>query len=146
MLVEGVLPVLVPGWVADEESIDSNVDAGDVEIEGVILDVPVVRVVDTETTELDDDGEEVDIFEIGVGGLGSGDSTEAAVVVDSELLFVVEIDTVELLLLEDEVGAALSVVEIETSLFVTATAFAAEVFIVFGVTRTVVVEVLTGPG
>ena len=146
MLVEGVLPVLVPGWVADEESIDSNVDAGDVEIEGVILDVPVVRVVDIETTELDDDGEEVDIFEIGVGGLDSGDSTEAAVVVDAELLFVVEIDTVELLLLEDEVGAALSVVAIETSLFVTATAFAAEVFIVFGVTGTVVVEVLTGPG
>ena len=149
MLADAVLPVPVPNPIADEESMGSNVGLGSVEVEGVVLDVPVVSVVEMEvmeTIELDDDEEAVGVSDIGAGGSGSGDSTETRteleVVKDAALLFVVEMDTAELLL-GDVVGAALRVVLIETSLFVTAAALTAELPIVFvGMTRIVVVEVL----
>jgi hypothetical protein len=143
----------VPTGNADEESMGSNVGPGGVEVEGMVFDIPVVSVVDTEamkTMELDDDEEGVGVSGIWAGGLGSGDSTEAwielEVVEDAEPLFVVEIDTVELLL-DEVVVVALRVVVIETSLFVTAAAFTAELpIVIVGVTRIVVVEVLARPG
>ena len=147
MLVGGVLPVPVPDRIVDEESMGSNVGLGGVEVEGAVLDVPVVSVVDIEPAELDGEAELDDISETGAGGSGSGDNTEACTeeVEDAELLFVVEMETVELLL-DDVVGIALRVVLIETSLFVTAAALTAELPIVFvGVTTIVVVEVLAGP-
>ena len=149
MLVGGVLPVPVPDRIVDEESMGSNVGLGGVEVEGAVLDVPVVSVVEIEPAELDGEAELNDICEIGAGGSGSGDSTEARTeleeVEDAELLFVVEMDTVELLL-GAVVDAALRVVLIETPLFVTAAALTAELpFVFVGVTRIVVVEVLAGP-
>lgn len=175
MFVADALPVPVPKRSADEDRTGKKGGKGGTVVRDVVLDVPEVSVVDTQTVELDEDfavdtetaeldddlvvgteTAELDAeSEIGTGGELSGGSAEARTelaavdnaVEDADVLCVVEIDAADEVLPIDAVGCdPLSVVLIETSLCVTTAAFAAPALIVFVmVSRVVVVVVLAGP-
>jgi hypothetical protein len=187
MLVADALVVPVPNRRADEDSTGIMGAKGGAVVREVVLDVPEVSVVDTETMELDEDfvvetetaeldddlvvdtetGELDDLVvdtetaeidaesEIGAGVEFSGGKAEPRMELagvedaleDADVLCVAETDAVVEVLPLDAVGCdPLSVVLIETSLCVTAAAFAAPALIVLVmVTRVVVVAVLAGP-